>query len=111
MLEQTVNDLQALLEAADAVVEGVAEGAVLELVPASAEAKYEAPDADPGHRLGHLGEQGRVAVGVAQHEVAQLAPLPHGCYPGQHSPGFPDTDQIIRLRTPHHQVIGHPQAI
>ena len=55
------DDLDRLLEAADAVVEGVAEGVVLRFVPAGAEAEDEAAAADLVDRLGHLGHQARVA--------------------------------------------------
>jgi len=67
-LEQRQDDLERLVEAAGEVVERVAEGVVLGLVPAGAEAEQQAPAAHVVEGVGDLGEQGRVAEAVAGDE-------------------------------------------
>jgi hypothetical protein len=52
--QQGADDGEGLLEAAGAVVERVAEGAILPLVPARADAEDEPPAADLVDRVGHL---------------------------------------------------------
>jgi len=61
--EEGEEDVQGFLEAAHAVVEGVAEGGVLRIVPAGAEAKDQAPRAYLINRVGLLApDPGGMAV-------------------------------------------------
>src|SRR5215212_11338211 len=55
--QETGDDRNRLLEAADAVVEGIAEGDVFRLVPAGTQSEDEATTADLLDGVGHLGQQ------------------------------------------------------
>ena len=89
---------QRLLEAADAVVEGVAEGAVLRLVPAGAEAQDQPAAADLVDRVGHLRQQRRVAEAGADDERADLDPLGDGGQRGQQRPALPRAPRLRLAR-------------
>src|SRR5207249_3429275 len=71
LAEQRDDDLERFLEAAGAVVERVAVCIELRLVVACAKAKDQASAADFVERVGHFGEQGRVAKGGAGHERSE----------------------------------------
>ena len=76
--DERQDDLERLLEPPDAMVERVAEGGVLRLVPARAEAEDQAAVRDLVDRRGHLrGERGRPEPG-AQDDRAELRPLGRG---------------------------------
>src|SRR5690349_23469326 len=56
----------------DAVVEGESESVVLRFVPAGAEGKAETTGADLVQRVGHFGDEGRVAETDAEHPGPDL---------------------------------------
>ena len=87
--EQLPDDLEGLLEPRDAVVVRQAEGAVLGLVPAGAEAEDEAAAADLGDRRRHLREQAGRVEARAGDERAERDPLGHGGECGEQGPGLP----------------------
>lgn len=72
------DDLQRLLELLEPLGEGVeveSQLPVLELEPSGADAQDGPPRADDVQGRDHLGEQGRIAIGVAGHQRRQLHPL------------------------------------
>ena len=87
--EQAVDDGDRLLEAADAVVVGVAEGDVVGLVPAGAEAEDEATAGDFVDGVGDLGQQRRVAVTGAGDEGTDLDARGDGGERGDVRPALP----------------------
>src|SRR5688500_11346987 len=72
---QRVDDRHRLLEAADPVIEGIAERVILGLVPPRAEAEDDTTPADVVDRLGHLGDETRVAETGAGHQRPDLDAL------------------------------------
>ena len=96
LAEQREDDLERLLESADAVVEREVEVAELRLVPAAAEAEHQPTAADLVELGGHLRGERRVAERDREHERTDLDPAgeaatadrrssPRGCPPcGRH---------------------------
>src|SRR5690606_17880889 len=60
-LDQGNDDFQSLRKAADSMVEGKPERAVLRLVPAGAKRQHESAGGDLVDRVGHLGDERRIA--------------------------------------------------
>ena len=71
------------------MVEGIAEGMVLRLVPAGAEPEDQPAAGDLLDRVRHLGQQGRVAETGATDQRADLDPLGDGRHAAQQRPAFP----------------------
>ena len=87
--QEAADDRERLLETIDAMVERVAIGAELGLVPARPEAQHEAPAAQLVDRGGLLGEQRRVVEVRAGDERPELDPRRRGRDRRQQRPGLP----------------------
>ena len=66
----------------------VAIGAVLLFVPASAQAENESPTGEHLQGCPHLGQQGWVAIPLAEHEVPDPEARKARCEPGEPGPTF-----------------------
>ena len=71
-MQQWRHDLHALVEAADPVIERIAERVELRLMPAAAQAEDQPATADLVELRGHLGHERRVAEWQGQDERADL---------------------------------------
>ena len=69
--QQRADDREGLLEPRHAMVEGEPEGAVLDLVPARAQAEHEPPAADLVDGRGELREDGRLVEAGRRDERAR----------------------------------------
>ena len=72
------------------MVEGVTEGPELRFVIPGTQAQDQPAAANLVHRIGHLGQQGRVAEGGTAHQSAEFDPLRDCGQGGQNRPPFPD---------------------
>ena len=102
--QQRANDLQRLLEAADAPVPWIAERHMLGLEVSGAEPQDEAPSAQLVDGVGHPREQGRITVSRVYHQGSDLHParLPRQRAGGDHAlPGsVGEADQLRRRARP-----------
>ena len=106
-----VADLDRLAEAGDQlgfVRKGDAEHLVLGHEPAGAEAELEAAAGDVVDRDRLLGQQRRVAEGVAGDQDAEADALRGQSQPSQQRPGLEDRAVQLERR---HVVIGQPEAV
>ena len=92
------------------MIEGVAEGIVLRLVPATAEPEDEAPVADLIQRVRHLGEQGRVAERRAGDERADLDLRGDRRDRAQEGEDLPAA-ALVLFRVAIDEVIGEPEGV
>ena len=92
--EERREDLEPLLEAADAVVERVAEGVELGLVPSAAEAEDQATIAHLVELDRHLRGERRVAEREREHERADLDARRHRRDGGQDGPRLVDAGRL-----------------
>jgi hypothetical protein len=116
LAQQPADDGQRLLEAAGEVVEGVAEGGVFGLLPAGPQAEDQAAAADLLERVGHLGQQGRVAKAGAGDERAEGDALGDHGQRAEQRPGLvravaPAVRDHDRRRVAVDQVVGHPEGV
>ena len=93
--QQRRDDLHPLVEAAHAVVERVAEGVELRLVPAAAEAQDQPPSADLVQLGGHLRHERGVPERERQHERADLDPRGDRGNGGEHGPRLVDAERAL----------------
>src|SRR5690242_17509565 len=104
------DDLEGLVEAGGEVVEGVAEGGELGLVPAGAEAENEAAAADLVNGVGDLGGEGGWAEGGAGDEGAELdagGDGGEGADDGEHLPGA----GLGAVGEAEDEVVGDPEGV
>ena len=105
--EEGRQDLETLLEAPDAMVERVAEGVELGLVPSAAEAEDQPPIAHLVELGRHLGGERRVAEREREHERPDLDARRHRRDRGEHGPatrGCPSSSpssRKMRWSAPH----------
>src|SRR5918994_1546545 len=96
--EEGVKNLQALLEATDAMVPTHAEGPMLVLEVAGANPQHHPPTTNLPDRVDHLGQQGGVAVAHAADQRAECDPFRGGGESGQERPAFPVPDGVGRCQ-------------
>ncbi len=116
--QQAMDDGDRLGKAADAMVERVAKGDVLRLVPTGAETENEAPTGDLVDGIGDLRQQGRVAERGAAHQRADLDPGGHRRQSGEQGPALPRSlhllsgeaiDEVVRVPDGiEAELLGHP---
>ena len=117
--QQRLDDRHRLLEAADPVIEGIAERVVLRLVPPCAETEDDPTPADVVDRLGHLGDETRIAEPGAGHQRPDLDALRGAGQTGHGREALPDATVLfiggyLELATglrPKHEVVDDPDRV
>ncbi len=110
LLDELHQQLERLLRPAESMVEGIAEGGVLRVMPAGADAQGQPATADLIGRRCHLGQQRRIAHPESQDQRAQVHPVGRSGERGQHAPRFVDA-ALRRIREAEERVIDDPQPI
>ena len=106
LAQERHDDLEGLLEAAHPVVEGVAEGLVLGLVPPGAEPQHDAPAADLVEGVGHLRQQRRVAEARAGDERPEVDAAGRLRHRAEHRPHLPDAAALSLRHVDRRDVAG-----
>ena len=107
--QQRTDDGEGFLEARHAMVEGKAEGCVLALVPAGAQAQDQAPAADLVDGGGHLGQHAWLVEGGGSHEWPDLHPRRHRGDGSQLGPRLPWA--VSAIVTPVEVVVADPHRV
>src|SRR4051812_15202013 len=105
------DDVDCILEPADAMIKRQSEHIEIGLMPAGAEAEDQAAITDLIDHFGRLGDDARIAEQHAGDEDSEGDALRRGGDPGESRPPLPDAAKLLHVVVAYDEMIGEPGAV